>query len=161
MKKDDGARYFGPFAHSGALRTTLNWLNKKYGLRVCRPMRPDADDYKHCSNDVIKNCSAPCIGRVSEEEYRQRMEQACGYLEGKGLRDLKAMLEEEMQRAAAKLDFEKAAELRDLAGDLEKTFKPDAQLRARRPRQSRVHPQPDGRRARAAGGTRAGASRRW
>src|SRR5690606_4385431 len=73
MKKDDGARYFGPFAHSGALRTTLNWLNKKYGLRVCRPMRPDADDYRHCSNDVIKNCSAPCIGRVSEEEYRQRM----------------------------------------------------------------------------------------
>ena len=124
MKKDDGARYFGPFAHSGALRTTLNWLNKKYGLRVCRPMRPDADDYKHCSNDVIKNCSAPCIGRVSEQEYRRRMEEACGYLEGKGLRDLKAMLEEEMQRAAARLDFEKAAELRDLAGDLEKTFKP-------------------------------------
>src|ERR1700759_1051156 len=38
LKKDDGARYFGPFAHSGALRTTLNWMNKRFGLRVCRPV---------------------------------------------------------------------------------------------------------------------------
>ncbi|WP_243838862.1 excinuclease ABC subunit UvrC [Prosthecobacter fusiformis] len=124
MKREDGARYFGPFAHSGALRTTLNWLNKKFGLRVCKPIRPDELTYKHCSNDIIKNCSAPCIGRVSIEEYRQRMEQACSFLDGKGTKDLVALLEEEMQKAAMKLDFEKAAELRDMVEDLRKTLSP-------------------------------------
>lgn len=124
LKKDDGARYFGPFAHSGALRTTLNWLNKQYGLRVCRPIRPGEQDYKHCSNDIIKNCCAPCIGRVSPAEYKSRMEEACTLLEGKGARDLTSILEEEMQKAAAKLDFERAAELRDMVEDLKKTLAP-------------------------------------
>lgn len=124
LKKDDGAKYFGPFAHSGALRTTLNWLNKKFGLRVCRPIRPGEHDYKHCSNDIIKNCAAPCIGRVTPEEYRKRMEEASSYLEGKGARDLLGILEEEMQKAAAKLDFERAAELRDMVEDLRKTLSP-------------------------------------
>ncbi|MFO1485878.1 MAG: excinuclease ABC subunit UvrC [Verrucomicrobiaceae bacterium] len=120
LKKDDGARYFGPFAHSGALRTTLNWLNKRFGLRVCRPLRLDEQDYKHCSNDIIKNCSAPCIGRVSPEEYRRRVEEACEFLEGRS-KDLLSALEEEMQKAAARLDFEKAAELRDMIDDMRKT----------------------------------------
>lgn len=124
LKKDDGARYFGPFAHSGALRTTVNWLNKKFGLRVCRPIRPAETDYKHCSNDIIKNCCAPCIGRVTAVEYKQKMEEACALLDGKGARDLAAVLKEEMQKAAAKLDFEKAAELRDMMEDLTKTLSP-------------------------------------
>ena len=123
LKKDDGARYYGPFAHSGALRTTINWLNKQFGLRVCRPIRPDEQDYKHCSNDIIKNCSAPCIGRVTIEEYKSRVEQACEFLGGKS-KDLVAALEEEMQKAAARLDFERAAELRDMVEDLKKTLKP-------------------------------------
>lgn len=123
LKKDDGARYFGPFAHSGALRTTLNWMNREFGLRVCRPMHPDEGDYKHCNNDIIKRCSAPCIGRVTPEEYRTRMERACEFLEGKS-KDLVAALEEEMQKAAAKLDFEKAAELRDMVEDFRKTLRP-------------------------------------
>ena len=123
LKKDDGARYFGPFAHSGALRTTLNWMNKRFGLRVCRPARPDETDYKHCNNDVIKNCSAPCIGRVSSDEYKERVETACTFLEGKS-KDLVGALEEEMQKAAQRLDFEKAAELRDMIEDLKKTLRP-------------------------------------
>lgn len=123
FKKDDGARYFGPFAHSGALRTTLNWMNKQFGLRVCRPMSPDENDYRHCSNDIIKNCSAPCIGRVTPDEYRARVGEACEFLEGKS-RDLVSALEEEMRKAAAKLDFEKAAELRDMIEDFKKTLKP-------------------------------------
>ena len=124
MKRDDGARYFGPFAHSSALKTTLNWLNKKFGLRVCKPIRPGEQDYKHCSNDIIKNCCAPCIGRVSIEDYRQKMAEACGFLEGKGMKDLLTVLEEEMKKAAARLDFEKAAELRDMVEDLRKTITP-------------------------------------
>jgi len=124
MKKDDGARYFGPFAHSGALKTTINWLTKKFGLRVCRPIQPGEQDYKHCSNDIIKNCCAPCIGRVTVAEYQQRMTEACSFLEGKGMKDLLAVLEGEMQKAATKLDFEKAAELRDMVEDLRKTVTP-------------------------------------
>ncbi len=123
MKKDDGSRYFGPFAHAGALRTTINWLNKRFGLRVCRPQLPGEADYKHCSNDIIKNCSAPCIGRVSGEEYKARMEQACEFLEGKS-KDLIAGLEEEMAKAAARFDFEKAADLRDMVADMRQTIKP-------------------------------------
>lgn len=123
LKKDDGARYFGPFPHGMALRTTLNWLNKKFGLRVCNPLRPGEADYKHCSNDIIKNCSAPCILRISLEDYRKRVEQACEFLEGKS-KDLVTALEEEMQHAATKLDFEKAAQLRDMIEDFRKTLIP-------------------------------------
>jgi excinuclease ABC subunit C len=123
LKKDDGARYFGPFAHSGALRTTINWMNRQFGLRVCRPLNPDEDDYKHCNNDIIKKCSAPCVGRITTEEYRSRIDQACGFLEGKS-KDLLVALEEEMQKAATKLDFERAAELRDMIEDFKKTLKP-------------------------------------
>ena len=123
LKKDDGARYFGPFAHSGALRTTMNWLNKRFGLRVCRPLNPGELDYKHCSNDVIKNCSAPCIGRITREAYLARLEQACDFLSGKS-KDLLPALEQEMQHYAAKLDFERAAELRDMIADLKKTLEP-------------------------------------
>ena len=123
FKKEDGARYYGPFAHSGALRTTINWLNKQFGLRVCRPLRPDEQDYKHCSNDIIKNCCAPCISRVTSDEYKARIAEACEFLGGKS-KDLVAALEEEMQKAAARLDFERAAELRDMVEDLKKTLKP-------------------------------------
>lgn len=123
LKKEDGARYFGPFPHGTALRTTLNWLNKKFGLRVCRPLKPGETDYKHCSNDIIKNCSAPCIARISLEDYKKRVEQACEFLEGRN-KDLVTALEEEMQHAAARLDFEKAAELRDMIEDFKKTLIP-------------------------------------
>ena len=120
LKKEDGATYYGPFAHAGALKTTMNWLNRKFGLRVCRPMRPGEADYKHCSNDIIKNCSAPCIGRVSPEEYKSRVREACEFLQGRS-KDLIAVLEEEMQAAARRLDFEKAAELRDMVESLRQT----------------------------------------
>lgn len=123
LKKDDGARYFGPFPHGTALRTTINWLNKKFGLRVCRPLKPGEADYKHCSNDIIKNCSAPCIARISPEDYLKRVEQACEFLDGRS-NDLIAALEGEMQHAAARLDFEKAAELRDMVEDFRKTLIP-------------------------------------
>jgi excinuclease ABC subunit C len=123
LKKDDGARYFGPFAHSGALRTTLNWLNRRFGLRVCRPLSPGEADYKHCSNDIIKNCSAPCVARVTPEDYQERVRQACDFLDGKS-RDLLTELEEEMKAAAKRLDFERAAGLRDMIEDFKTTLKP-------------------------------------
>jgi excinuclease ABC subunit C len=123
VKKDDGARYFGPFAHSGALRTVLAWLNKRLGLRVCRPLRPGETDYKHCSNDIIKNCAAPCTGRITREAYLERVAEACGFFEGSHKASLDA-LADEMARAAANLEFERAAELRDMLESFRKTLTP-------------------------------------
>lgn len=124
LKKDDGARYFGPFVHSTALKATLEWLNREFGLRTCRPRIPGENDYRHCHADVIRKCSAPCIGKISEEEYQKCVEEAVALLEGKGRRDRLQSLRDQMTKAAEKLQFEKAAKLRDIIGNLEKTLSP-------------------------------------
>jgi len=124
LKRDDGSRYFGPFAHSGALRATISWVNRRFGLRVCRPRVPGEVDYKHCNADVIRNCSAPCVGRVTRDDYLARVEQACEVLEGKGRREIFVELEEEMAKHAGRMDFERAAILRDVLGNLRKTLNP-------------------------------------
>ncbi|MGF1679348.1 MAG: helix-hairpin-helix domain-containing protein [Candidatus Methylacidiphilales bacterium] len=120
LKKEDGARYFGPFAQSGSLRRTLDMINRQFGLRTCRPEEPDEKDYRHCHDDVIRNCSAPCILKITRDEYLERVHQACAFLEGRA-RDMLAEVEAEMRRAAAALDFEKAARLRDMLEDLQRT----------------------------------------
>ena len=127
-KKDDGAKYFGPFPHSTALHDTLNWINRRLGLRVCRPVNPGESDYKHCNADVIRNCSAPCIGRISREDYLQKIEEACLILEGKGKKAIFEEIQEEMQLAAESLDFEKAATLRDVLDNIRKTLSPTRQF---------------------------------
>ncbi len=127
-KKEDGARYFGPFPHSSALHDTLNWLNRRLGLRVCRPLNPGETDYRHCNADIIRNCSAPCIGRISPEEYLEKVEEACVILEGRGKKAIFDELLSEMQMAAEALDFEKAATLRDVLDNLKKTLSPTRQF---------------------------------
>ena len=119
LRKEDGSRYFGPFAHSGALRRTIDWMNREFGLRSCRPLEPGENDYRHCHDDVIKNCTAPCMGRINRDDYLLRVEQACEFLKGHS-KDMVGTLEEEMHAAAEKLNFEKAAELRDMIENLKK-----------------------------------------
>ncbi|MEM1058732.1 MAG: excinuclease ABC subunit UvrC [Verrucomicrobiota bacterium] len=128
VRKDDGARYFGPFPHSGSLRSALNAMKKKYGLRSCTPRLPGESDFKHCLDHVIKNCSAPCIGRVTRAEYLARVRQGCEFLEGKS-GEMLGDLESQMKAAAEKLDFEKAAQLRNLIDDLKVTSKPIKRFR--------------------------------
>ncbi len=123
LKKDDGARYFGPFVHSGALRKTLHEIHKRFHIRSCRPQEPDEKEHKHCLDDVIKNCSAPCIGRVTREEYLAKVREACEFLEGQAGERL-ATVEKEMREAADKLNFEKAATLRNLIEDMRTTIRP-------------------------------------
>ncbi|MCI0533653.1 MAG: GIY-YIG nuclease family protein, partial [Verrucomicrobiales bacterium] len=82
LKQDDGAVYFGPFAHSYALRSTLGMVRKKFNLRGCRPLTPTEQDYKHCLYGNLKFCTAPCIGNVSQDEYRQQVKAACEFLAG-------------------------------------------------------------------------------
>jgi excinuclease ABC subunit C len=123
LKKEDGCRYFGPFAHAGALRTTLKWMKKRFGIRSCRTLEPGEADYKRCLDHMIKNCSAPCIRRVSLDEYKARVLEACEFLEGQSQEMLK-QIEEEMRKAAANLDFERAAEMRNMLDDLRRTTRP-------------------------------------
>jgi excinuclease ABC subunit C len=123
LKKDDGCRYFGPFAHAGALRSTLGWMRKRFGIRSCRTAEPGELDYRRCLDHIIKNCSAPCIRKVSLEEYRQKVLRACEFLEGES-RELLEQLEAEMKSAAEKLDFERAAQIRNMLDDLRRTTKP-------------------------------------
>lgn len=122
IKKADGARYFGPFAHSGALRTTLQIITKRFQLRSCRAYEPGQNEYKHCLDHAIKICSAPCVGVISREDYHKNMILACEALEGNN-QEILFELKEAMENAAAKMDFEKATELRNAIEDLKKTAK--------------------------------------
>ena len=118
FKKDDGARYFGPYAHSGALRQTLNFMRKKFGVLTFGRGSPTERELKSATYQVPMRLS-----EISAEQYRERAAQACEFLEGHS-REMIAALEGEMRKAAEKTDFEKAAELRNMIEDLRSTTKP-------------------------------------
>ncbi len=117
--KDDGARYFGPYTDSGALRDTLRLLRKLFPLRSCkRRIGIDRID-RPCLNHHIHRCLAPCVGAVSAAEYRLMIEQVCLFLEGRQ-EQLVQDLQGQMEEASRLLDFERAAALRDRLADLRK-----------------------------------------
>ena len=120
FKQDDGARYFGPFAHSYALRNTLNLIRRQFHLRGCRPLTPNERDYKHCLYGNLKHCTAPCIGNVTREQYLQQVLAACDFLDGQ-CEEIREQLGAEMTKAAAAQDYERAAMLRDAIADLQRT----------------------------------------
>jgi excinuclease ABC subunit C len=118
FKKDDGSRYFGPYAHAGALRQTLNFMRKKFGVLTFGRGSPSERELKSATYQVPVRLS-----EISTEQYRERVLQACEFLEGKS-REMISTLEEEMRKAAKKMDFEKAAELRNMIDDLRSTTRP-------------------------------------
>ena len=118
FKKDDGSRYFGPYAHAGALRQTLNFMRKRFGVLTFGRGAPTERELKSSTYQVPVRLS-----ETSAEQYRERVAQACDFLEGKS-REMIAALEEQMRTAAEKMDFEKAAELRNMVADLRSTTKP-------------------------------------
>jgi len=120
VRQQDGARYFGPFASGGACRRTITMLRKKFSLRGCRPLQPTERDYKHCLYGHLQHCSAPCVGKVSPDDYRQQVAEACDYLEGQ-TGEWEKELEAVMQQAAEARDYEKAARYRDMIRDLRET----------------------------------------
>src|ERR1700677_5166111 len=122
FKKDDGARYFGPFVNSVGLRNTVALARKQFNLRGCRVFTPGPSDYKHCLYAHLKHCTAPCVGNVTREQYLEQVKAACHFLEGQ-CREMQGQLEVEIKKAAASQDFEKAASLRDLLRDLKTTWK--------------------------------------
>jgi excinuclease ABC subunit C len=120
LRQDDGARYFGPFASSGALRRTLMLVRRQFNLRGCRPLTPTEHDYRHCLYAHLKDCTAPCIGNVTREQYLAQVLAACDFLDGQ-CKEMYAALEADMKKAALAQDYEKAAQWRDLLQDLRRT----------------------------------------
>jgi excinuclease ABC subunit C len=118
FKKDDGSRYFGPYAHAGALRQTLNFMRKKFGVLTFGRGAPTERELKSSTYQVPVRLS-----EIGAEQYRERVAQACDFLEGHS-REMISTLENEMHKAAEKMDFEKAAELRNMIEDVRSTTRP-------------------------------------
>ena len=117
----DGARYFGPFASAWSVRQTLKMIKNIFPTRSCNnPITGNAR--VPCLDYHIKNCLGPCIGAVTEEEYTQVVRQIILFLEGKQ-EDVIRELKQKMEAAAAALNFEQAARLRDRIQGVENVIK--------------------------------------
>ncbi len=113
MKKDK-AKYFGPYTSAGAVKDTIELMNKLYQLRTCNKNLPkDIGSSRACLNYHIHQCCAPCLGLVTKQEYRKQVDQALEFLNGNYGMILQE-LELNMQKASDKLDFEEAMRYRDL-----------------------------------------------
>ena len=111
-------RYFGPFPNAGAVRETLNQLQKLFRIRNC------ADSFfanrsRPCLQHQIGRCSAPCVGLISREAYAQDMAAAVKVLEGRN-DEVQAELQQRMEEAGDRLEFERAAQLRDQLAALQR-----------------------------------------
>lgn len=112
-------RYFGPYTDSKAVRETMKFLRKLFPVRTCSLDLSGPLDYKPCLLYHIGRCGAPCAGLQSEEEYNRLVDEVCLFLEGRQHR-LLPELRRKMEEAAARLEFEKAARLRDQLQALER-----------------------------------------
>ena len=128
--KNDGALYFGPFSSAGAVRQTLKLMQRLFPLRKCKGKIGESK--RPCLNYQMGRCLGPCWGNVTEDEYNKVVQEAVYFLQGKR-KELQQMLRREMEEAAASLDFERAAVLRDrykaVSATLEKQNVVDPALR--------------------------------
>jgi len=116
----DKSRYFGPFTSQGAAKDTLGLANKIYKIRTCRRVLPrDTGKERPCLNYHIGQCSAPCQGYITKEEYQENFNKALKLIEG-DYSEVTAYLEEKMLEASSKLAFEEAAGYRDLISSVKK-----------------------------------------
>ena len=106
---NDGSKYFGPYANPGAAKEMVDFIKNKYKIRQCRSFKSTT---RPCLNYHIKKCFAPCVGYITKEEYRKQIDEIIDLLEGKTSKIIKE-LGIQMEEASKKLDFEKAAYLRD------------------------------------------------
>jgi len=119
-KKDEDSRYYGPFAHAGMLRETLSEMRKRFGILLgdARPVRLNEGRFKLYDDARAEIFSGH--NETTVDEYHDRVNEACSFLEGKA-REWLSDLDQEMKLAADNLDFERAAELRDLVSALRET----------------------------------------
>ncbi|MHB0947690.1 MAG: excinuclease ABC subunit UvrC [Gemmatimonadaceae bacterium] len=123
----DGARYFGPYTDVGAMRRALNVVKRTFTVRSCNYDLPRQAPERPCLDYFIKRCKAPCILAQTEAEYRQMIDEVVLFLEGK-TREVLRRVRARMAEAAEALDFEGAAELRDVQQHLERMEEPTVVL---------------------------------
>ncbi len=125
---NDGAKYFGPYTDVGAMRRALNVVKRIFTVRSCSYDMPTEMPERPCLDYYIKRCKAPCILAQSQQEYRQMIDEVLLFLGGRAgevVRRVRARMDE----ASVKLDFERAAELRDVLHHLERMEEPTVVLR--------------------------------
>jgi excinuclease ABC subunit C len=135
LKKDDGARYFGPFAHAGSVRQAMQWIRKTYGVLVQGTGAPNEKDLKYSSYLV----PVP-LKDMPREEYLRRVDLACDFLDGRNQEAI-AQLEEEMRQAARERQYEKAAQLRDVVGSLQEMARSARERKFARDFPQKIDPQ--------------------
>lgn len=121
VRKDDNALYYGPFPKGTALKAAVEYLNRHFGLRVCRSLDPGEEEHRHCLASIIRDCSEPCIGKESLSGYMERIEAVKKIFSG----DLKTVREEltvKMSQAAQAQRYEQAAKWRDIIEVLDTAF---------------------------------------
>lgn len=116
----DKSRYFGPYTSAGAVKDTIELIRKLYHIRSCsRKLPKDIGRERPCLNYHIHQCKAPCQGYISEEEYRQSIQEVVHFLNGNYDVILKE-LQSKMEKASEELEFEKAIEYRELLASVRK-----------------------------------------
>ena len=125
--KRKGTRYFGPYAHAWAIRETLDQLLRVFPMRTCSSgvFRRAGQVGRPCLLGYIDKCSAPCVDRVSVDEHRAIAEDFCDFMAGNTGKFVQR-LEARMKAAAAELDYEQAARLRDDIGALTRALEKSA-----------------------------------
>ncbi|WP_432484293.1 excinuclease ABC subunit UvrC [Kineococcus esterisolvens] len=125
--KRKGTRYFGPYTHAWAIRETVDLLLRVFPVRTCSTgvFKRAAASGRPCLLGYIDKCSAPCVGRISTEDHRALAGDLCDFVAGNTARFVRRT-EREMRAAAAELDFERAARLRDDLGALQKALEKSA-----------------------------------
>ncbi|WP_432500855.1 excinuclease ABC subunit UvrC [Kineococcus arenarius] len=125
--KRKGTRYFGPYTHAWAIRETVDLLLRVFPVRTCSSgvFKRAAASGRPCLLGYIDKCSAPCVGRISTEDHRALAADLCDFVAGNTARFVRRT-EQEMRAAAAELDFERAARLRDDLGALQKALEKSA-----------------------------------
>ena len=116
--EEDGAKYFGPYIGTGAIRQVMGLLRKIFPVRTCRLNLPLARPIRPCLSYEIGQCLGPCGEKCTLEEYRQAAEDVAAFLKGR-YRPVVEKLKRQMLEASLEMQFEKAAELRDCIKDIE------------------------------------------
>ena len=106
---NDGSKYFGPYANPGAAKEMLDFIKQKYKIRQCKNLKKRD---RPCLNYHINRCLAPCMGYITKEEYKKQTNEIIDLLDGKTDKIIKE-LEKQMEEASKRLEYEKAANLRD------------------------------------------------
>ena len=120
-----GARYFGPYTDVSALRRTIRTIRRVFTVRSCRYRLPDDAPERPCLDYQIGRCRAPCVGYQSREAYGRMIENVIAFLEGKTV-EVRARLRESMEQAASRLEFERAAEIRNSLKWLDQVERPQS-----------------------------------